>query len=161
MSSIGIFFLMLFAVLAALVIIAYIAVRRKIVRGVASLKVLGLEAAEKELKQAQSQATEPDAERDALLARVEAAHAAAKAAYAKGDMNAVSRVADPVLKELLEAVQKKVKAEEARREAERQAHAQGALPPAGEGDRPALLPPAPKGDEPEQPAGTEGGGEKK
>jgi len=92
----------------------------KLLRGVAWVKVQGLEQGLTELraKQAKQDPEHPDAELAALIARVEAAHAAAKSALEKGDVDGVSKAADEVLKELIELAEKKAKDEAERRKAE-------------------------------------------
>lgn len=117
----------------------------KLKRGVAWLKVKGLEQGLTELrsKQAKQDPEKTDADLAALIARVETAHTAAKAALDKGDLDGVSTAADDVLKELLELAEKTAKEKRAREEAEQQKAPEPDvkalppvtdLPPAGDAD---------------------------
>ncbi len=135
----------LIVLFAVFVITPYLAwrlwLKPKLRRGVAWVKVKGLEQGLTELraKQAKQDPENPDTELAALIARVEAAHTAAKAALDKGDIDGVSKAADDVLKELIELAEKKAKEEAARREAEQHKTPEPdvkALPPATD------LPPA-------------------
>lgn len=107
----------------------------KLLRGVAWLKVQGLEQGLKELrdKQSKQDPEKPDTDLNALITRVETAHTAAKFALEKGDLDGVSAAADEVLKELLQLAEKKAREEAARKEAEQNKAPEPdvkALPPA-------------------------------
>lgn len=103
-------FLIVLAILALLFVCFCLWVRSKVRRGVAWVKVTMLEAALKELRQ---KAEKPDAEPElpALIERVDAALAKAKAAHAKGDTSGVAEAADTILAELLQRVSDQAKKE--------------------------------------------------
>lgn len=105
-------FLIVLAVLGLLFVCFCLWVRAKIRRGVSWVKVTMLEAAQKELRQ-KSEKPEgaADPELPALIERVDAAYAKAKAAHEKGDYKGVADAADAVLKELLERVSAQAKKE--------------------------------------------------
>lgn len=109
--------------------LAILWVRNKIRRGVAWLKVHGLERAAVELRQElekiQKSNLEPKAGEDpegeiiALLGRVETAHSAAKAAYSHGDYVGVANAADAVVLELFNRMEKRARDQAAKESAQR------------------------------------------
>lgn len=139
--------------------------RAKLRRGIRWLKVQALESGVDELRRKVGEpGKEPNPELEALLSRVIEAHDKAKAAYERGDLDAIDEVADPVLSELFERVKKKAEEEELAKQKALQdqpAELVGepvalALPPAAEpviGDKPAAQ--SPPAGQPTQPPAPE------
>jgi len=124
-------FLVIVGLLAVAGLTLFFWVRAKARRGIAWLKVQGLAEGLKELREKQSGTPadqQPDAELAALIARVETAHGKAKTAYEKEDWNGVSEAADPVLKELLERLEEKLRKEQEAKAAAAKASDPAALP---------------------------------
>lgn len=119
MSTFLTILLSIIAIVAILGLVAFYKVKAKLTSAAAWLKVEGLKEA---ITQIDKSLSEPgraqDADLLALRQRVETSLAAARQAYNRGDYKELSKVADPVLAELLEILQRKAEEAAARAEAE-------------------------------------------
>ncbi|MCA9815977.1 MAG: hypothetical protein KC652_12735 [Cyanobacteria bacterium HKST-UBA01] len=148
MSTFLTILLSILAIVAVLGLVAYYKVKAKIVSAAAWLKVEGLKEA---ITQIDKSLAEPgradDADLLALRQRVETSLQAAQEAYNRGDYKELSKVADPVLAELIEILQRKAEEAAARADAEAAADKFDGITIDGEAtevveSKPLALPPA-------------------